>query len=86
MSSKHSYKIRKERCNECYGVGQIKLERVRKCENCDGSCCYKCEKRGTHHIYDECPYCLGDGSQYIDIDTGERVVLCALHDFYIITE
>ena len=75
MSSNHYYKIRKERCNECYGVGQIKLERVRKCE-----------KRGTHHIYDECPYCLGDGSQYIDIDTGERVVLCALQDFYIITE
>ena len=86
MSSKHSYKIRKERCNECYGVGQIKLERPKNCANCEGSCCYKCEKQGAQRIYDECPCCLGDGSQYIDINTGERVVLCALQDFYIITE
>ena len=51
MSSKHSYKIRKERCNECYGVGQIKLERPKNCANCEGSCCYKCEK--CHDIFEE---------------------------------
>ena len=50
-----------KKCKKCDGSGLMLLNEIKICKNCNGKICYKCEKNGPVHIYDECNVCFGKG-------------------------
>ena len=65
--------VKRERCNSCEGVGIVKLDIPKICVKCDGKRCYRCERKGSYKLYDECKTCAGSGSLFYNVKTNKQI-------------
>ena len=72
-NKKKTIVVKRTRCNSCDGVGILKLDIPEICVRCNGNRCYRCDKKGSYKLYDECNICAGSGSLFYNVKTNKPI-------------